>query len=622
MTSPLGHYIDVVNDMLESYVDLRTDQQKLDRIARLKWELPEGMPAWARPFRTTVPYDAIRAGVRVLTGLEEQLTIDPYAFQETELGDVGIAKKKANSWEAALKWQMDRAVRRRAILRQDVVRSALMYDEVVGQIVHLPTQIKAIKKMGGNPNRQQAALRFGDFVVQLRNPQSVYTKYSDYMLEAVLYATIKPATDIYAFWNNPELGKLLESDNCPDEWAVFDYVDYDRRVVFCYPGSTIQRVSESGTYEDKKGDELPAQAIELMNEEWKYDFLPWAAVVGGTQLVTEPEDSRFPLLFGLMKADQWNNTNIMGTLVLSEAIAEAARPDVKRSGIQPDSVEAAYGQAGGTWDVPPGHDVQDMPQKGLDPALREAFDRQISDMGRSTIPQVLVTAEMGADEPFAGFNLRIQQAMASLMPYKFLAERWFEEAYRLMLYWSKESGMPLSAPSGERVEPSEIDKDRIYLGVELQQDVPIDKQQRMATAIQAARELKLPTRDVLEMLGEADPERKIREWMMEQFDQAYLAGSVQFIQFQAAHTIEQQMMQAQLQQQAAMQQAQMQPPQAGGGQQGAPFAPQGVAGVEGQIANPNTEGGGLGLPPAMMAPELATRESATGMDAGGGPIMG
>src|SRR3990167_1034181 len=123
---------------------------------------------------------------------------------------------------------------------------------------------------------------------------------------------------------------------------------------------------------------------------------------------------------------------------------------------------------------------------------------------------------MGPDEPFDGFNLRIQQAMASLLPYKFLAERWFEEAYRLMLYWSKESGMPLMAPSGDRVEPAEIDKDRIYLGVELQQDVAIDKQQRMATAIQAARELKLPTRDILEMLGETDPERKIKEWMQEQ----------------------------------------------------------------------------------------------------------
>ena len=59
----LEDVIDICNDMLETYKPLREDQQKLDKIARLRWELPSGMPSWARPFRTTVPYDAIKAGV-------------------------------------------------------------------------------------------------------------------------------------------------------------------------------------------------------------------------------------------------------------------------------------------------------------------------------------------------------------------------------------------------------------------------------------------------------------------------------------------------------------------------------------------------------------------------------
>src|SRR3990167_5284220 len=474
----INYYVEQANDLIEKYDQLRRDQQKLDDVARLAWRLPAGMPAWARPFRTTVPFDAIKAGVRVLSALSEQVTLDPYAFEENVLGDLTAAKKKANSWETALKWQMDKAAQRRDILRQDVTRSALMYDEVVGQIIHLPTQIKTIKKLGGSPNRQQAALRYGDYAVLIRNPQSVYTRYSDYMLEAVLYVTAQTPQQIMDFWNNPVLGKLIEDDLAPDKWLLFDYVDFDRRVVFCYPGENVDYVSSYRVleFEDSKGKthSYDVPAVELLNEEWKLDFLPWAAVVGGTGLVSEPEAARFPLLYGLIQSDQWNNANIIGSLVLSEAIAEAARSEVAKMGVTPGAIEGDYGEVGGAWEVPAGHEIRDMEQRGLDPALREAYDRSVSDMSRTTIPQVLVTAEMGPDEPFAGFNLRIQQAMASLLPYKNTAERWFEEAYRLMLYWVKEGGKPISAPGGAEIAPEQIDKERIYLGVSLEADVPIE----------------------------------------------------------------------------------------------------------------------------------------------------
>src|SRR3989304_1715185 len=179
----LEWYIDEANSLIDKYKNLRNDQKKMDQVVRLAWTLPQGMPDWARPFRTTVPFDAIKAGVRVLSGLTEDITIDPYAFEENTLGDLSAARNKANDWEIALKWQMDRAARRRDILRQDVTRSALMYDEIVGQVVHMPTQIKAIKKLGGSANRQEAALRYGDFAVLVRNPKSVYTRYSAYMLQ-------------------------------------------------------------------------------------------------------------------------------------------------------------------------------------------------------------------------------------------------------------------------------------------------------------------------------------------------------------------------------------------------------------------------------------------------------
>lgn len=627
MEYSLSKIIQIANEMIADFKSLRMLQTKLDDMSRLNWALPPGMPDWARPFRTTAPFDAVKAGVRVLSGLKEDVNIDPYAFPEYANGDYEGAKSKANRWETVLGWQMDRAVRRRDILRQDVVRSALMYDEIVGQIVHLPTQIKTIEKLGGNANRQRAALRYGDFAVLLRNPQQVYTRYSDYMLEAVLYASIKTTYDIQSFWNNPELGKLIGDGEAADKWILFDYVDYNRRIVFCYPGNSVDMITQGAKFKlspnDEDSKEVEANVIVLMDEEWKFDFLPWAAVVGGSALYSTPENSRFPLLYGILKSDQWNNTNIIGTLLLSEAIAEAARPDVARKGIQPDSVEATYGEAGGTWDVPAGHDITAMPQVGLDPALREALDRQVSDMGRSTIPNVLVTAEMAPNEPFAGFNLRIQQAMGSLLPYKFLAERWFEEAYQLMLNWAKESGEDLSGygknPDTEAIDEyvivaDDIDMGRIYLSVKLDPDVPIDKQQRMATAVQASQQLKMPTRDILEMLGENDPDKKIKEWIFEQMDMAYLQGVVQHIQFEASQAIQQAVQQAQ---QAVMQQAQQQQQGPPGGPQGGPQGgPGGIPGVGGPGYNP-AQGGAI---PAQANPN-ATRENQSGFDQQGNPVM-
>jgi hypothetical protein len=111
----------------------------------------------------------------------------------------------------------------------------------------------------------------------------------------------------------------------------------------------------------------------------------------------------------------------------------------------------------------------------------------------------------------------------------------------------------------------------------------------------------MPTRDILEMLGETDPERKIKEWTFEQMDMAYLGGVVQQIQFEASQAIEQAIQAAQ---QAAVQQVMEQAQQQQGGGVGG-----GAAGAEGQgtMFDPNQGG----LPGATNNPN-ATREMVTG----------
>ncbi len=602
----VDYYIEIARDLIDSYRDLRKMQVQTDKIARLDWSLPSGMDAeWIREVKTTAPHDAIRAAVRVLSGLDERIKIDPFTIP----GNFGeFSRDIANQWEIALKWQMDKAVRRRAVLRQDVVRSAVMYDEIVGQVVHLPTQIKAIEKLGGKANRQKASLRYGDFVINLRNPKNVYTRYSDYMLESVLYVVNKKINDIQIYWNNKELQALIDRDEAPEDWLYFDWSDYNQHTVFVVPGKTLDVIADP---KKTKG------SIMLMNEDWTFEFLPWACVVGGSQLESEPHHSRFPLLYGIWKADQFVNTNIIGSLQISEAIAEAAAPSVAKSGIRPESITSDYGEPGGAYHVPAGHDLTPLPQKGLDPALREAYDRFVHEMSQSTLPRVLINAEAGPEETFSGFNLRVQQAMASLMPYKFLSERWFEEAYRTMLNWGKVSKMGIKGYDKDSFEyeiaADDIDPGRIYLSIELQEDVPIDRQARVQTAIQISTNLKLPTRDVLEQLGETNPDEKIKEWTFEQFDMAYLQGVLQKIAFDSANTIQQII--TQVQQQAQQEMAQLAQEQAA------------AAETEGGGEGTELAGGGFdtnqgGLPGDQFAPGATSPAQATGTDEAGNPVTG
>jgi hypothetical protein len=83
----INYYLEIANEMIEKYDNLRRVQEKLDDMAHLEWRRPADMSAtWMRDFKTTAPYDAIRAGVRVLSGLDEDITIDPYALADGQSG--------------------------------------------------------------------------------------------------------------------------------------------------------------------------------------------------------------------------------------------------------------------------------------------------------------------------------------------------------------------------------------------------------------------------------------------------------------------------------------------------------------------------------------------------------
>ena len=587
-------YIDEAQDLLDTYLLLRRDQMKIDDIANLEWRLPKALEEIGRrAVKTTAPADAIKAGARVLTVLDEIIEVDPVTVMPKD-PESKAAREKANQWEDVLKWQLELASRRKSILKEDITRSALMYDEVCAQVIHLPSQIKNVKSLGGNPARLEAAQQYGQFAISLKNPQSVYTRYSEYGPEAVLYATVQRPRQIVDFWGNRagKLKKLVEKKQADDWYILFDYVDFERRFVWAIPGETVK----ASGHEDR---------IDILYEEQTLPFLPWVCVIGGSNLNRLPEKQRYPLLWSTMKAGLVDTANIIGSLMLNEVIATASQPRLAKIGPTPDSIKIDYTDPTGEIDVPPGHTVEALQQSPISPALRELYDRTVNDLQGNTIPRILVTAEAAPGEPFSGYNLRIQQAIASLMPWKRVSERAIAGIERQKLLWCHYSGEPIEGPKGYKINPSEIDPQHIYLSVELTPYEPLDEQQKINSAVMAARELKLPTEDIMGMMNISDPEKKIRKWAKEQMSFAQLQGELQKIQMTASGEIEQmaaQMAQGMLQQM----QEQGQGPSA---QQRERQPMQGMEAVGGPGFNPAAGG----QAPAGANPAGNVREQQTGL---------
>jgi len=601
-------FLDRADELISRDSGLRDMQSAMDRMARLEYNLPPSLQnlEWMRTVRTTAPADAIDAGIKVLSGLDERLKIDPVSVLKglNVQPNSEAAKMKANEWETALKWQMDLAARRRGVFRDDIIRSALMYDEIVGQVVHLPSQIKSVEALGGNAQRYKSAMRHGQFAVLLRNPQTVHVRYSDLMAEAVLSAVVMEAQAIVDFWGDKARGiakQIKDEEIAPDESLIlFDYSDFDSRAVWACPG------------EDDTSVDWDKRWVIMDPEENKLPFLPWVSVIGGTNLASAPENQRFPLLYKVYAAETWLTANITGSLTMSQAIATAAQPQLTVEGANTQAVEVDYTVPGGRIDVPPGHKVAQLTQQPLNPALREAYDRFVSDMARSTVPSVLISAESMPGEAFSGYNLRVQQAIGSLLRYKKLGERFYESVYRQFLYWCEKSGDNIGGYGGEKyyeIDSEDIDPDEIYLTVELTPDVPLDRMQKINSAVMMSRELKYPAAKILEELGETDPQKAMDNWAKEQFYLAEVAGRAQLIQAeyqaQAQSVIAQAQMAVQMQAQAAMQQQTGQPMQ-----QPTPGQGMGMEGLQGMGQGMNPEM--MGTPPAQAGPALNVREQQMG----------
>lgn len=593
MVEKLNYYQGIAREMIDANKELRNMQLKYEAVSWLNYTLPAPLNEleWVVPFRSTVPYDALRGGTKALTNLDIRPMIHPITVAHIADGKLS-SEEVANAWETALNWQFNRATRRRANFNSSVIWNALVYDELVGQVIHIPTQIKALKALGASSNRQTAALRYGDFAIRLVDPKSVYVRYSDYMPEAVLNVVVKTAQDIVDFWGRDaakEIYKRIKADpkHAQEKYSLIDYEDLDARVVWATEGDTLDVV--------KAGS-----GNEILRAENEYPFLKWSAVVGGTSTETRPEHQRKPLLYPLVMAEQWLFANILGTLGLSQGIAEANAPIHELHGPGAENVQIDHSEPGGAIVTPQAVNYIRQARQNIDPALRELLGKYESDMNRSTLPSILVTAEAQPGESFSGYSLRINTAIGALMPFKALAERFYEGIFKLMLLHSHYSGTDIDGYAKNdkkyRIKSSDIDPNIIEMKVELSPDVPVDRIQKITAAVQMATQLNYSPIKILEYLGETDPQGSLKDWISWKFIETKVQARLQSMMTVESGQLEQmaqQMAQGMMQEQAKAQQQQ-------GQEQGQPQPGQGM----------NTAQGGP--PPIEAMGAGATFEGSTG----------
>ncbi|MHC4619663.1 MAG: hypothetical protein ACYTEQ_18100, partial [Planctomycetota bacterium] len=538
------------------------------------------------------------------------------------------ARELANTWERVLQWELNRSARRRRNLRADLIWSAAVYDEIAIQITHIPTQFKLA---GTTPSRKRAALRYGDWAFRVVDPQEVFVRYSEYMPESVLYASVKTAQQLVDAWpkTSKEIAAEIQKDPkaANEKYIEFDMVDHEGgRSVWYIKGHTVNELDSADGYYLMK----PQPWLKVIDTQDQVPFLNWVCVAGGTTVEALPEFQRKPLLYPIVRANLWSATNMMGAILMSKALATAAAPEHVLYGPGADQIDIDYTVPGGKIVMPTKtlHEYQPAPQRGLDPSLTEGYDRLSEYMTRAGPAETLVSGQpMSGEQAYASFNLQVQQALASIGNVKGLGERAMEAVYEQMLLIAHYTGQDIESYAGGDykyvIDSEDIDPDNIQISVELKTDVPMDRMARINAAAQLAGSgVPMPMAEILKSLGVTDAEGFAKRWAREQMEMADLQGVLQGIQMersgelqQMAQQMAQQMIEQMMQQQEQQMQQQQQGQQPGAqgpmGQMANPANPMnapGIPGVGGQGVNP-AQGGG---PPQQGAPEY-TREQAQEM---------
>lgn len=609
-------YKTIAEEMEERDAERDRKFEKIDKMHNVEWDMPREWQntGWIRKYPSTKPADALDTAIRALSTKEPRLSIMPLLPNVETMNNF-------EKIERGLMWSWKQIGRRGQFNpTRAMVTSAIKYDEITAQLIHIPTHNKAVQALGRNSSQQ------GDFQLIVHNPKNVHVQYSDYGFERVLLCKYQPLYKVVDFWGKAgkDLKKLVEGNKVSamnQTVEVYDYWDKDVRYVWV------------------EGKEADFEFDLLGPEEHGLGFIPWACRIGGTNLEDLVENQRRPMLNSIISGEIWETTNLFRSLMLSLTMARAAEPTIKSQTPTGEGVDIDATEALGQIKLRPGEDATKMPPSEIGNSIQSMYQLLGGEMETAAGISLLQMNSMPSGMAFATYNALMQSAMGSINPHKQTSELAIADVFVLMTEWLRYSGSSLIAYDDRRTnmrnnaptwgEQNVITVDMLperqdlNIDVKLTEYIPSDEMGKINAMVMMVKNLNYPIARALEVIDVADPKMALEEWGKEQMDQATVLEAVKDLQFdsdmfrqQKQQQLQQQMQQQQMQQAQMQQQAQMEQQQ-GPQIQGMPQQVQGDQTMISPESLPNymnapfeqTQGQGFagnlgGTTPITAAPEM------------------
>ncbi len=514
----------------KGYKDRNDMYEEIDAALHGEWELPEDFAKVDWATRAPDPAFAItvNAATRILADVKPRISITPR--------DSGLMTV-ADEQEKGLGWLQSNASRRRnAHIISDVGASAVKYGEVCAHVTYLPMQVKGINKAKGNSKRWEAMMRRSPFLVEVFHPKSVFPRYSALGIEEVAMARKEDPAAVVDMWGEKadELKATMEASineggKAPDEVIYKVYMSYDWHAVWVEYTDT-----------DSKGVSGSAKTIEILNEKWNFPFLPWACRIGGTNLEDNAEDQRNPLLKTMYDFDLYNLSSSVRSMRISDIIrtaGQAKRTLSSASGQGVDIIE----EGGDFYEQIDGEDeMTDRAPQVADPAMQLLAVELAQDHQKATLSDLLLGGEIPANAAFATINLVTHSALAAIKPVREVIEGSMADISEIMLLWIHYGGKAVEGfgknQDGEHevyyMHPDDIDPKNIYINVDVDADLPTDRQARAVTGRMLVESGFYSKKEAMEDVGVKDVTQMEEDIYMDRMGEAMLQVDLKNLAFE------------------------------------------------------------------------------------------
>lgn len=480
--------------------------QQCDDAYHCKWELPpelELLP-WSHKHVSQKLHNAIAASGKVLSTKYAKIKKYPYLPDEAN-------KQQANEDERNLEWHLRNASQLRSEkLESDFVESALLYKCVGAMVIDIDWQIKQAKALKMDTTAMERAREISRFAVNPYRPAHLHVRRSVYGVDTVLLAYKRSAAEVVMEWGKDNIPREIKdiAEEEKDAIYYFDLMDHKIRGVW------VQK-------------ELDSEPYWIMNEvEHGLDFLPWVAELGGSSLEDDIAHKYQSMPYAAIKSGALETQNVIGTLMLTDAIAKAIPAEFAVEGYGTEETTIDAMDPHGIVRVGAGNTIKALGRSGMDPKLAELYDRASQDVSSATIPDLFMSGQLPSGMAFSTYNLATQTGIGQLKPYKELAEKGIAQVCRLFMMWSRHTNEPLKAYGTQdrgdigkeyEIDPKTIDPTGLYISAEL---IPLKPTDDMAkwNAGQIANQVGLPMEYILEDAGIEDPQEALKLWESEKID--------------------------------------------------------------------------------------------------------